>query len=265
MPKIERDGLMFTMNHLIWVLIVLAVVVVAMKYLHQHQVPLEKLLNVCCVIALISEFVKTFSVMRMVPTADGSMYYPYISMSHLPLHLCSIQIILIFYVRFSSNTKMRETLLAFMYPSCLLGALMAIALPSIFNDSVAVSEAFIHPLAYQFFLYHAMLIVLGLYIFTSKQVELKPKHYGSTIAILVLMAFVSLYVNSLVAAPVYVNGELQSVEYAANMFFTYIPVLPIPLTEIWHWYIYLLVIVVLALTLIGVAYIPVWKRAKKQN
>ena len=256
---------MFTMNHFIWLFIVLAVIVLSMKYLHQHQVPLEKLLNVCCVLALVSEFTKTFSVIELVPTADGSMYYPYISMGHLPLHLCSIQILFIFYVRFSSNTKMRETLLAFMYPSCLLGALMAIALPSIFNGSVPVAQAFIHPLAYQFFLYHAMLIVLGLYIFTSKQVDIRPKHLGSTIGILALLAFLSLYVNSMVAAPVYVNGELQSVEYTANMFFTYQPVLDIPLTELWHWYVYLGIIVVLALTLISLTYIPVWKRAKKHN
>lgn len=255
---------MFSIQHLIWAAIVLVVVVVAMKYLHKNQVPIEKLLTLCCVLALASEFVKTFSVIDLVPTADGSRYYPYISMGHLPLHLCSIQIIFIFYVRFSSNNKMRETLLAFMYPTCLLGALMAIALPSILNGSVAVSEAFVHPLAYQFFLYHAMLIILGLYIFTSKQVDIRPKHLGSTIAILSLLAFLSLYVNSMVASPVYVNGSLQSVEYTANMFFTYEPVLDIPLTEKWHWCLYLGVIAALAVSLISLTYIPVWKRSKQQ-
>ena len=255
---------MFSIQHLIWAAIVLVVVVVAMKFLHKNQVPLEKLLKLCCVLALVSEFVKTFSVIDLVPTADGSRYYPYISMGHLPLHLCSIQIIFIFYVRFSSNNKMRETLLAFMYPTCLLGALMAIALPSILNGSVAVSEAFVHPLAYQFFLYHAMLIILGLYIFTSKQVDIRPKHLGSTIAILSLLAFLSLYVNSMVASPVYVNGSLQSVEYTANMFFTYEAVLDIPLTEKWHWCLYLGVIAALAVSLISLTYIPVWKRSKQQ-
>lgn len=255
---------MFTIQHLIWVVIDLIVIGYSLHYLHKHQLPLEKLLNVCCVLALCSEFIKTFSVIQLVPSADGSIMYPYISMGHLPLHLCSIQILFIFYVRFSSNTKMRETLLAFMYPSCLLGALMAIALPSIFNDSISVSQAFTHPLAYQFFLYHAMLIILGIYIFTSKQVDIRPKHYLSTIGIIALLAFVSLYINSIVAVPVYVNGSLQSVEYAANMFFTYQPVIDIALTQIWHWYVYLLVIVALALLLITITYLPVFIRHKKK-
>ena len=34
---------MFSIQHLIWAAIVLVVVVVAMKYLHKNQVPLEKL------------------------------------------------------------------------------------------------------------------------------------------------------------------------------------------------------------------------------
>lgn len=254
---------MFTMNHFIWVAIVIAIITYSLYYLHKHQIPLEKLLNICCILALCSEFIKTFSVIQLVPSADGSTMFPYISMGHLPLHLCSIQILFIFYVRFSSNTKMKETLLSFMYPSCLLGALMAIALPSIFNDSIEVSQAFTHPLAYQFFLYHAMLIILGVYIFTSKQVNIQNKHYGSTIAIIALLAFISLYINSMMAAPIYVNGSLQSVEYTSNMFFTYQPVLDIPLTELWHWYVYIGIIVALALVLITITYIPVFMRNKK--
>lgn len=254
---------MFTINHFIWVGIVIVCVIIALRYLHKHQVPLQKVLSVCCVLALISEFIKTFSVLKLVPSADGSVMYPYISMGHLPLHLCSIQILFIFYTRFSSNEKAKETLLAFMYPSCLLGALMAVALPSIFNDSISVSQAFTHPLAYQFFLYHAMLIILGIYIFTSRQVNVQPKHYLTTIGIIALLAFISLYINSMFAQPTYINGELQSVEYAANMFFTYIPVIAIPLTELWHWHVYLLVIVLLALILITLVYIPVFLRNKK--
>ncbi|MEE3424484.1 MAG: hypothetical protein VZR26_02835, partial [Erysipelotrichaceae bacterium] len=125
---------------------------------------MNQVLNICCIICVLSEFTKVFGVIEMVPSADGSIIYPYIPMNHLPLHLCSIQILLIFYVRFVAKGNARENLLSFMYPSCLLGALAALAMPSIFSTSITVDQAFTHPMAYQFFIYHAMLIALGLII-----------------------------------------------------------------------------------------------------
>ena len=98
------------------------------------------------------------SVIKMVPSATGDIVYPYLEMNHMPFHLCSIQILLIFYTRFTANQKMRENVLAFMYPSCVLGAISAIILSSIFRTSVPAEEAFIHLLPYQVFIYHSMLV-----------------------------------------------------------------------------------------------------------
>ena len=46
-----------------------------------------------------------------------------------------IQIFFIFYVRFSESERRRETALAFMYPTCIIGASLALLLPSIFTSS----------------------------------------------------------------------------------------------------------------------------------
>ena len=185
-------------------------------------------------------------------------------MQHLPFHLCSIQILLILFVRFAKPGKARTTVLAFMYPTALIGAALALAMPSIFSSSIEVSQAFTHPLAYQFFLYRSMLVVLGAYIPLCGEVELRPKHYFTTLGILGAMAMASLYLNSMFAAATYEDGELISVEYATNFFFTYKPPLPIPLTSVGQWLAYLAVICLLAAVLVGLCYLPVLRRAKKE-
>lgn len=256
---------MFTINHFIWLGICVVLVAAAMILLGKTKPDLTRVLNVCCAVGVISELIKTFSMMQMVPSADGTRMYLYIEMSHMPLHLCSLQIILIFFVRFAKESRFKEIILAFMYPSCVLGAVMALAMPSIFSTSISVDQAFTHPLAYQFFLYHTMLIVLGLYIFTSKQVDIRPKHYRSTLGVLAVLAFVSLYLNSMFAIPVYNSQDLVSVEYSPNFFFTYRTPIGIKLTEMWHWYVYLAIIFALAVSLIALFYIPVIARSKKKN
>ena len=256
---------MFTINHFIWLGICVVIIAAAMLWLSRKKPELKSLLSVCCAVCVASELIKTFSMMQMVPSADGTRMYLYIEMSHMPLHLCSLQIITIFFARFARESNFKNIILAFMYPTCVLGAVMALAMPSIFSTSISVDQAFTHPLSYQFFLFHTMLIVLGLYIFTSKQVDIRPKHYWTTLGVLGVLAFVSIYLNSMFAVPVYDSQNLVSVEYSPNFFFTYRTPIGIKLTEMWHWYVYLAIIAALAVTLIAVFFIPVLVRSKKEN
>lgn len=255
---------MFTAYHFLWLAISAAVIAGALLFLKQRRPPLKDVLSVCCVLCVLSELVKDLSVIKMVPSSDGSMLLPYMEMQHLPFHLCSIQILLIFFVRFARPGRGRTTVLAFMYPTALIGAALALAMPSIFSTSIEVSQAFTHPLAYQFFLYHSMLVVLGAYIPLCGEVELRPKHYFTTLGILGAMAMASLYLNSMFAAATYEDGELISVEYATNFFFTYKPPLPVPLTSVGQWLVYLAVICLLAAALIGLCYLPVFLKARKK-
>ena len=254
---------MFTTNHYIWCSICILIIFLAIHILKKHRPSLKAVLTIACVLCTLSEIVKLFSTFKMVPSSDGKMVYPYIELQHLPFHLCSLQILFIFYARLSREGKLKENVLAFMYPTCLLGAFFAILLPSIFSNSVDVTEAFTHPLAYQFFLYHTMLIILGLYIPISNRVNIQAKHYFTTMGYLGVLSLGSLYLNSIFATPIYEDGVLKSVDYTPNFFFTYIPPMEISLTESWHWYLYLGVLGVLAIVLIGVFYIPYFMRERE--
>lgn len=254
---------MFSVYHIIWIIIVIALISVSLIYLLKNKVEIEKVLTYACIGSVISEIIKTFSVLQMVPSSNGETMQLYMTLDNVPLHLCSVQIILIFIARFSKNDSLRETLLAFMYPTCTVGAAFAVFIPIIFGTSIETEQAFTHPHAYQYFLYHAMLVVLGLYILLSRKVDIRPKHYFTTLGLLAFFAFVSLYLNSMFASPTYENGELISVDFTANFFFTYEVPIDIPLTEMWHWYIYLGILIALVMIFLSLFYIPVFKRAKR--
>lgn len=255
---------MFSVYHFIWLFICAAVMTAAIIYLKRNRISLDKLLTVCCYVCVASELIKVFSTIEMVPSADGLTMYPYIKLQHLPFHLCSLHLFTIFYVKFAKKSKLRDTLLAFMYPTCVAGAFFALMIPTILGSSIRVDQAFTHPLGYQFFLYHSMLIVLGLYIFLSGEVDLKPRHALSSIAILGTLGFISIYINSMFASPTYINGELVSLDYVPNFLFTFETPIGIALTKLWHWYLYFGIIATLAVVLILALYIPVFLRAKKK-
>ena len=253
---------MFTWRHFVWLAICAAVVILLIFSYKKKKPTLEQVLTSACVVCVLSELTKVFSVIKLVPSADGSIIYPYIPTNHLPLHMCSIQILLIFYVRFTENKKFRETLLAFMYPTCLIGALLALAMPSIFTTSIPVEKAFVHPMAYQFFLYHSMLIALAFCIVLSKEIKWEKKHYYSSVITILVLGFLSLYINSIFASPTYLNGELLHVDFWPNFFFTYQNPIGLHLTELWQWHLYLLIIIVLAFLLLGICYFPLLRKKK---
>lgn len=255
---------MFSVYHFIWLAICIILIAVSVVWLKKNHPSLTSVLTVCCIIAAVSEFIKVFSVIELVPSADGSTYYPYLELQHLPFHVCSIQVFLIFYARFAKEGKMKETILAFMYPMS-LGGVLALLMPSIFTTTISVSQAFTHPIAYQFFLYHAMLIVLGIYIPMSKEVNIRSRHFFSSIGILGAMVFIALYLNSMFAEPVYENGVLQSVEYTTNFIFTYKAPISIEFTELWQWYVYIAVLVSAGAFLIWLTYLPYYIKEKREK
>ncbi len=256
---------MFTYRHFIWLAICVVLIVGAELQARKTKPSLTEVLSFCCVICVLSEVVKVFSLIRMVPSADGTIIRPYIEMNNLPLHLCSLQILLIFYVRFTENTKMREKVLAFMYPTCIIGAFLALAMPSIFTNNISIEQAFTHPQAYQFFIYHSMLIYLGIRIAVSDEIKWTSAHLKSTLVLIYTLGFISIYLNSMFAAPTYVDGVLHHVDFWPNFMFTYNNPLGIKVTELWQWFLYIGIISVLAFILVMLFYMPLLKKSKQSR
>lgn len=252
---------MFTLNHFIWLSISIVIIIVSVIMLNKYKPELNKVLSVAVIGAVLSEFTRAFSLMHLIPSTDGTMNIPFVELHNLPFHLCSVQVLLILFTRFAKEGPIRTAVLAFMYPTCAVGAFIALFIPIIFTDDIDVSQAFTHPIAYQYFLWHSLLIVLGIYIAISKQVDIQKKHCFTTIGILFGMAMISLYLNSWMAMPTYRNGELVSVDYTPNFFFTYKPPIPFEFTEIWHWYIYFIILVAVVCIVALIFYLPFFKNS----
>jgi uncharacterized membrane protein YwaF len=224
---------------------------------------LSKVLSSALIVALVSELTKIVGVVELVPSSNGELLQPYLPLNHLPLHFCSIQIILIAAAKFTGNEKTRESLLAFMAPTCVIGGLFALLMPSIFTTTISVEQAFTSPVSYQFFIFHSMIIALGLIITRSGEIEWSVKHFRNTTLTVFLLGFVSIYLNSMFASPTYVDGELASVDFWTNFFFTYRNPLGIKISELWQWYLYLIILALLATLLLYLFHLPLIRKKKR--
>ena len=253
---------MFTLRHFLWLSICTIMITIVLISFNKKRPSLNKVLTTAMIISILSELTKVFSVIELVPSTNSQMLLPYISLNHLPLHFCSIQIILIIVAKYMKDGNKKENLLAFMAPTCIYGAIFALAMPSIFNTTIKIEQAFTHPISYQFFIYHSMLIALGIMIVKSNEIKWQFKHLKNTLLLVYLMGFISIYLNSLFASPTYIDGKLVSVDFWTNFFFTYQNPLGIRINALWQWHLYLTIISILAFILISLFYLPLIKKNK---
>lgn len=256
---------MFTWRHFLWLAISAVLILSLVTAADRKKPALNQVLTTALIIALLSEIVKMVSVIDLVPSANGELLLPYLPMNHMPLHFCSIQILFILYCRFSKNAEMRETILNFMYPTCVCGALMALAMPSIFQTTIPVEQAFTAPISYQFFIFHSMIFALGILIFRSGEVSFTYRAMVRTMLGVIILGILSIYVNSMLASPTYVDGRLVSVDFWTNFFFTIQNPLGIRLTAIWQWWLYLGIIIMLSCLAVFLCYLPVLCKKPKER
>ena len=126
---------MFTWRHLLWLVICAAMVSSAVYLFKKKRPDLDRVLTIALIVAVLSEMAKVAGVIELVPSYHKDLLLPYIPMNQLPLHLCSIQIVLIASAKFMKNGKQRENLLALMAPTCALGGIVALLMPSIFTNN----------------------------------------------------------------------------------------------------------------------------------
>ena len=256
---------MFTWRHLLWLVISAGLIWAAVHAFDKKRPALDRVLTTALIAAVISEIVKMAGVIELVPSQNGELLLPYLPMNHLPLHFCSLQIILIAAAKFMKDDRRRETLLAFMAPACVYGGILALLMPSIFTTTIPVEKAFTSPVSYQFFLFHSMIIALGLIIVRSDSIEWSMKHFRDTTLIIYLCGLISIYLNSMLASPTYEDGRLVSVDFWTNFFFTYQNPLGIRITQLWQWYLYLLILALLTAFLLFIFYMPLIRRKQSKR
>ncbi len=177
----------FGVKHLILVTVSFALIIVFSVL--SKKISLKKLCKIMLYVGICSETVKVFYYI----ITNESKYGGVLPKTDLPFHLCSIQIIFILILNLTDNEKIREVLLSFMYPSCLLGGIAAIfiATSSSLNGYPIITA--------QYFLYHVAIVVFAIYIARSKELGVVSiKGYASCLKFLIAIFFFAVYINSIV-------------------------------------------------------------------
>lgn len=145
----------------------------------------------------------------------------------------------------------RERLLTLMYVTGTIGGVLGILLAYITVDYVTVMDYFASPRVWQYFIYHAMVVALGLYLGFGRGAGISLKDLKATMIGLVALDLPSFYLNSVFSTPVYADGKPVGVVYRVNFFSSYMNPLGLVLTEKWQWLAYLAVRLAVALMLVS--------------
>ena len=174
----------FGTKHLIILAISLAVIVLGSLFARKWSI--QKLAKTMLGIGLVSEYIKVFYYIMANEATHGGI----LPKTDLPFHLCSIQLIFMAVLVFSSNQKLKELLLSFMVPSCLFGGVAALLIAT--NSSL--NGGWI--LSVQYFGYHAAISIFAIALLLGKEFPLTVKSYVNCLKFLVVLMLFAVYINS---------------------------------------------------------------------
>ena len=225
---------MFTLDHFIWLGIIALVItsfLIAIKKLSVSQRIVTK--TVLFLLIVLKLFHLSLS---MKASADGGLV---IDQTQLSFHLCSIMIYFVILINVIKNEKTIQTLKSFMVPCMMIGALMALLIPT---EGVSVFV----PRVWQYMLIHGVLVFYGLYLMLIEKVDLTFKAYLSNLKLLLIVVVLAFVMNSVLE------------QYNTNFLFLRKPPMEnLPILNLNHgWYVYFLTLTAIACTLIFLVHLP---------
>lgn len=268
---------MFSQGHLLWISICFVLIVVNLIFNSKLKISTRKMLTICLIVGVGSEILKFVTSMQIIPMVrpdivvsgnSGTLNYiptgqysPYLEVSHLPFELCSLMNVFIAIALLLKDEKRREKLLTFMYISGLIGGTLGIVLAYVTGDCHCFADYFTSIRVWQFFLYHAMIVTLGIYLGFIRKNQISIKSLITVLAILICLDVPTFYINSIFSEPVYVDEKPIGLLYRANFFSSYVNPLGLALPHKWQWLLYLVIRAAIAVLLISILLcLPEFKR-----
>lgn len=176
---------MFGTKHLIILGICLVYMAAALVLLKIKKPSLKTVLRILLTIGIFSETLKIGSYI----IANEETYGGYLPKTDLPFHLCSVQIIFMLILVLSGNEKIKRVLYAFMLPTCLIGGIAALLIPTSSSLSMPVVTV-------QYFLYHSSIVVYAIFLYMTDEIEFVVKDFVRALLMLFGFFFVAIYLNS---------------------------------------------------------------------
>ena len=235
---------MFTAGHFIWLgaiaaAIALAIILIKKFNVSQHVV--QKTVFYTLIV------LKLFHVcLSMKESPDGGFV---INQTQLSFHLCSLMIYSAILINIIKNEKFVKTMKSFMVPCMLLGAAMALIIPT---EGVNIAT----PRVWQYMLIHGVLVFYGLYLMIIERVDLSIKAYLTNLKLLIIVVIFAFLMNSVLE------------QYNTNFLFLRKPPMDnLPILNLNNgWYVYFITLTLVACTLLFTVHIPhlIINRKKKQ-
>lgn len=265
---------MFTTGHFIFIGLSFALIVFFTCLLIKKRPKIDTVLSACLAFSFVSEIVKYFAKVEIMPVVEpiienGAIVYkqtgayaPYIEAEHFPFELCSYQILFMFLALVIKDKTWKKRIYALIYSTATTGGVMAIILSSGSNLFSTVIGFLLSVGIWRTFLYHSMLVVLGIYIGVSKECEFRFSDLKTTISILLVLDYLTFYINSMMATPYYKGDTLMGIGNVINYFSSYNNPLRIQMTTKLQWGIYLIIRFFLAFTFIIAVNLPIIRKEK---
>ena len=232
---------MFTLGHLIWLGVLAILIALAIVLIRKFRVP-QPVVQKTVLWMLIPLKLLHLS-LSMKASPDGGLI---LQQSQLSFHLCSIMIYTVFLINIVKNEKFIKIIKSFMVPAMLIGAAMALLIPT---EGVDPSRARV----WQYMLIHGVLVFYGLYLMVIEKVDLSFKAYLSNLKILTLITVLAFMMNSILE------------QYKTNFLFLRKPPMDnLPILNLNNgWYVYFITLTFIACALIFLVHLPfIIKRAK---
>lgn len=208
---------MFQLRHIIFLIFSLAIVVALPILAVKYKVKKATIHKVLLIEGIVSESIKVITYIILNESALGG----YLPKGDLPFHLCSIQLIFIAILNLSKNEKVHHFLYSFMLPTCLVGGIAAL-----FIATASSRNNFL--IGIQYFSYHSMISAFAIYLLINKEIVFTVKDYWKTLAMLCVVFFIAIYLNSILYTPNFVfdeaSGTFVATEYMPiNFMYVYAP------------------------------------------
>ena len=239
---------MFTTPHFIWLAISVVIIVGMFLIKNKFNLSFNAILNIMLVMSIASEVTKILCNMMDAPGGrTGKILDP----GDLPFHLCSIQIFLMFILKFFIKSESgKQKMLAFMCPTMIIGAVIALFIPTVGVEFTVVQ-------VYQYFIYHAFLIFFASYILKEKLVDWQWSDYPRNLAFLGGFALLCMWINSAL------SGVLPRVNF---MYLVRPPMENLPILNLNNgWAVYFITLIILAVVLIGLFHLIVMLVKNKKS
>ncbi|MBQ3095249.1 MAG: YwaF family protein [Clostridia bacterium] len=225
---------MFSLGHFVWLGVFAVLIALLLIFIKRFAIP-----GTCVqktVFYLIVVFKLFHLSLSMKPSPDGGLV---IDQTQLSFHLCSLMVYAVIISNFIKNERILAKLKSFMVPCMMIGAAMALLIPTEGVDPAV-------PRVWQYMLIHATLVFYGLYLALIERADLSLRAFVNNLKLLACAVIAAFLMNSVL------------MEYETNFLFLRKPPMEgLPILNMNHgWYVYFLTLAAIACLLLFLVHLP---------